>query len=118
MSMDSDHAIPHTQRFRVHRPWLRAISVAAFAVGIGLWVDLGTGLSLLRRTSPARGVVGIVGLGMLALAAELTGDAISARDKTTDSLPRRVAHLVLLLAGGAVFVALLWLWPRVLGVAQ
>ena len=116
--MDSDHAIPRTQRLRVHRPWLRAISVAAFAVGIGFWIDLETGFSLLRGTTPARGIVGIIGLGMLAVAAELTGDAISARDKTSDSLPRRIAHLVLLLAGVAVFVTLCWLWLRVLGVAQ
>jgi len=116
--MDSDHATPAAQPFRAPRPWLRIISLAAIAVGIGLWIDMESGFSLLRGTTPARGVMGIVGLGLLAVGAELTADAIIARDKTSDSLARRVAHLTLLLSGVAVFVALVWLWSRVLGVAQ
>lgn len=88
------------------------------AVGIGLWIDLESGFSLLRGTTLARGVVGIIGLGLLGFAAEVTVDAINARDRTSDGLPRRVAHLTLLLASAAVCVGLFWLWSRVLGVAQ
>lgn len=116
--MGSDHPMPRTQPLRLHRPWVRAISVAVFVLAIGLWIDLETGFHLLRGTTLARSVVGIIGLGLLAVAAELTGDAVNARDKTSDSLPRRAAHLTLLLFGAAVFVAFFRLWPRLLGVAQ
>jgi hypothetical protein len=116
--MDSDHPIPGTERLSERRPWLRGIALAVFVVVVGLWMDLESGFSLLRGTTLARGVVGIIGLGLLAVAAEVTGDAINARDKTSDTLSRRAAHLMLLLSAVAVWLGILWLWPRLLGVAQ
>jgi hypothetical protein len=116
--MGSDHPLPGTQLSHARRPWLRGIPIAAGVVGMGLWVELESGFSFLRGTTLARGVVGIIGLGLLAAAAEFTGEAINARDKTSDSLPKRAAHLALLLSGVAVWLGLFWFWARLLGVAQ
>jgi hypothetical protein len=110
--------MPRVETLRTRRPWVSAISLVVVAVGIGLWIDLESGFSLLRGATLARGVVGIIGLGLLGVAAEVTGDAINTRDRISDGLPRRVAHLTLLLASAALFGGLFWLWPRVLGVAQ
>jgi len=94
------------------------VGIAVIAVGYGLWFDLQSGFSLLRGTSFLRGVIGIIGLGLLAVATEMTGESIVARDKTSDPLPRRGGHFILLVGAVAFWLTVFWLWQRALGLAQ
>jgi hypothetical protein len=118
MSITSNDAIETTPAAPARRLRVRFGIYAVAVVAAGLWAELESGFHLVRGTSMARGIVGIVGLGVLALAAEVTGEALATRDKISDALPRRVASLIVFLVAVAVCVALVWLWWRLLGVAQ
>jgi len=107
-----------TVRWEGPAPQIDLLSVSVFVIGAGLLMDLESGFPILRRTSLAGGLVGIIGLGILVVAAEVTSEAITRRDETTHPLRLRVVHLSLLLAAGVSWLALVWLWYRVLGVSQ
>jgi hypothetical protein len=69
MNVTSNDPIVSTPAALARRLRLRFGVFALAVVAAGLWADLESAFHVLRGTSLARGVVGIVGLGVLALAA-------------------------------------------------
>ncbi len=81
------------------RVLLASLIGLAIVLAVGVWLDLLSGLPLFRHTrSWGAWIAGALALGGLYLLGEMGSEWINARDRVTDPLPRRLGHLLALLA--------------------